>query len=277
MQANLDGEGLVVVGTGFGDGLVGRLDGVALLQQFLEVALGVAVDLMPTGHLRGFVLEELAHEGPRPLQPLIDGDRADQCLERPGQNPVTRAVGDALTVAEHEITAQVHGPRPAHQRLRTHEGDAVAGQGALIGVRKATIQLFADDGAEHGVAEKLQPLVGLERAPEMNGAQPGRGPVVQDGAVGERQAKRLNIMERQSGMGGERRGGLLGRVERHPLRHGDVAAGTGDGGTPSPANCCRSVRVVVADEAGRRPAPAGGWSTAGGRDRAAASAPASPG
>ena len=100
------------------------------------------------------------HERARRLQAAVEEGRADQRLERVGQD--RRAQGAAaarLALAEAERLGQAELERGAIEAVFADEVGANARQVALVGVAEAVEQQARDDQAEDGVAEEFEALV----------------------------------------------------------------------------------------------------------------------
>ena len=115
-------------------------------------------------------------------RPQPEVDRADQRLERVGEDRVlVAAAGGLLAAAEQQVRADAAVAEPAGdagQRGHVDHGGTQLGQLALGEVGLAAVELVGDDQAEHRVAQELQALVGGQAAV-----------LVRERPVGQRQAE----------------------------------------------------------------------------------------
>ena len=130
--------------------------------------------------------EQALHQGPRGGEAAVLEGRADQRLERVGEDRgAQRAAAAGLALAQAQQLGQAELQGGAVQAVLAHQVGADPGQVALVGIAEAVEQQAGDGQAEHGVAEELETLVvvGAEAAV-------GQGPL-QEAGVGEAVADAL--------------------------------------------------------------------------------------
>ena len=122
----------------------------------------------------------------RGLEAAVEERRADQRLERVGEDRgAQRAAAARLAFAEAKQLRQAELERGAVQAVLADEVGAHARQVAFVGVAEAIEQQARDDEAEHGVAEKFEPLVVV-------GAEAAMGQrALQEAGIGEAVADAL--------------------------------------------------------------------------------------
>ena len=117
------------------------------------------------------------HQGARRLEAAVEERRADQRLERVGED--RRALGAAaarLALRQAQHVGQAERQRHAVQAVLAHQVGPHAGQVAFVRTGEALEQQARDGQAEHRVAEELEALVviGAEAAMgQRAGQQPG--------------------------------------------------------------------------------------------------------
>ena len=139
------------------DGIGERLPGAAL-HALLQLGLVVCdvVDL-PLGQTVEDVREDKAL---RRLQPAVEIHGGDDRLHRVGEDGRALAAAAALLpVAEADIIAQMQRARHAVQRLLADELGTQPAHLPLRHIRIEPVEPRRRDHAEHGVAQKLKPLV----------------------------------------------------------------------------------------------------------------------
>ncbi len=101
-------------------------------------------------------------EGLGPLQPAIHEDCADHRLDHVADDIVAH-IGAifARLRAEPDVARQVERPADLGAGLPRHQHIVAAAHLAFGLVREALVQPVGDDQAEHPVAEKLKPLIGI--------------------------------------------------------------------------------------------------------------------
>ena len=172
----LDLEGLGVRLAAGGDDPVARHRDAPRLQPFLELGLGVLGPARDLGRL-DHLAEQAVHERSRGRQAAVEEGRADQRLERVGQDRrAQRAAAAGLALAEAQQLGQAELERGAIQAVLAHQVGADAGQVALVGIAEAVEQQARDDQAQDRVAEELEALVvvGAEAAVGERPFQQGR-------------------------------------------------------------------------------------------------------
>ena len=142
--------------------VTGRVSQVRLAQ-FLQHALGILVEVVLENVLQRR-LKDRHGEIADLRQALIQVKGADQCLERATEYGRTTASPTLiLAPPEQQMIAQADLVGKLGQRARTDQGRTQAGQRAFILIRKACIEVLADDKVEHRIAQELETLVVLER------------------------------------------------------------------------------------------------------------------
>ena len=156
-------EGLLVVGTGLGDQVLGHAEALGrgeLLETGLPVQAGAEV-----GGLLDQRVEQPVHQFGGRVEALVEIDRADHRFQGVGEDgrlvPAARAL---FAPAEPDEGAQVEAAADLRQRTRVDHRGPQLGQLAFGQVGVGAVQRVRDHQAEHGVPEELQPLVGGQTA-----------------------------------------------------------------------------------------------------------------
>ena len=166
------------------DGIGKRLPGAAL-HALLQLGL-VVLDMvdLPLGQTVEDVREDKTLRRLEPAIKIHGGDDRLHCVGKDGR-PLSAAAA-LLPVAEADIVAQMQRERHTVQRLLT---DELGPQAAHLPLRHVGIELIEPrrrDHAEHGIAQKLEPLVA--------GVAP-RAVLIGIGAVHERMLQQPPVAE----------------------------------------------------------------------------------
>ena len=93
-------------------------------------------------------------------QAAVEEGRADQCLERVGEDRCAqRTTAARLAFAETERLGQAELKRRPVQAVLANEVGANTGQVTFVGIAETVEQQARDDQAQDGVAEELEALV----------------------------------------------------------------------------------------------------------------------
>src|SRR6478672_279504 len=177
---DLGGEGLLVVGALVRDDVLGDAEGV-LGGELLEAGLPVQAGAESGGVLHQRV-EEQVHDLAGGLEPAAEVDRADERLDRVGQDRgLVAPAGGLLAPAELDVPAEVDGAGHLGEGAGVHDRGPQLREAALGEVRVGAEQRVGDDHAEHRVAEELQALVGRQAAVLVGERPVGQGAVEQLG------------------------------------------------------------------------------------------------
>ena len=142
-----------------GDDPIARNRNAPRLQPFLQLGLGVLRPARDLGRL-DHLAEQAVHEVARRRQPAVEEGRADQRLERVGEDRrAQRATATRLTFAETERLGQAELKRRPVQAVLANEVGANAGQIAFVGIAETVEQQAGDDQAQDGITEELEALV----------------------------------------------------------------------------------------------------------------------
>lgn len=153
-------EGAVVIGTFGGEGLVDRnLTGMEFLRPLLQLAFRIlaAGAEFEALNLRA---EELLDGMAGRLETSVEIDCADECFKGifkhgPARVGVVLAVG----IANFQVFSELPLIGGAGEVLTIDDGCARPIEGSLVRFGEFGVECLGDDEIEHGVAEKLQPLV----------------------------------------------------------------------------------------------------------------------
>ncbi len=172
----LDLEGLGMRLAAGGDDAIARHRNAPRLQPFLQLGLGVLGPARDLGRL-DHLAEQAVHQRARRGQAAVEEGRADQRLERVGEDRrAQRAAAARLAFTEAQRLGQAELERGTVQAVFANEMGADARQVAFVGVAEAVEQQARDDQAQDRVAEELEALVvvGTEAAVGERAFQQGR-------------------------------------------------------------------------------------------------------
>ena len=149
-----------------GQDAVARHGQAARLQPFLQFGLGV---LGPAADFRAGddLAEQALHQRLRGIEAGIEEDRADQRLQRIGQDGgALRATAARLALGQAHHLGQAELQRHAVQAVLAHQVRAHARQVAFVGAGEALEQQAGNGQAQHRIAEEFQAfvVVGAEAA-----------------------------------------------------------------------------------------------------------------
>jgi len=229
-----DFEALAVVRALLVEQLVDRGGAEIALGQLLQERL-VVVGRFPLGGRLDLRPHVSLDEPSCRVHPAVEVDRGHQRLEHIGQQRRRHAgVGDHA-LAQDQTLFHAQGPAELRARLAADDHRLDLRQVPLQVLGKPVVEQVADDGAQDGVAEELETLVG-NQAVLRAGSVRQRGPqkvlvaeLVVDPPLA--QIKQLAQIFGRQGMGVDRHGRFWGRVH---------------GGPPG----CVSLRVTLTGEKG---------------------------
>ena len=138
---------------------VGRHRHVPRLQPFLQLGLGVLAPVVGGGRHDGLA-EQARDQRLRRLEAAVDADRADQRLDRVGQDRrPRRAAAARLALGQLQRLGQAQHQRDLVQAVLAHEVGAHAREVAFVGAGEAVEQQPRDGQVQHRVAQELEALV----------------------------------------------------------------------------------------------------------------------
>ena len=153
-----------MVRAGGADHLVVQRLVAAALDQLLKLRLIVPAALLH-GLLLLLVQQHPVDQGPGGFHAAVQVHRREHGLRCVGQDggPLTAAAG-LLALAQPQLTAQAQALGHLIQALLAHQRRPHPGQVSLRQVRVLVIQIVRRDQTQHGVPQKLQPLVAADAA-----------------------------------------------------------------------------------------------------------------
>src|SRR5919106_2999751 len=195
------GEDLGVVGSLFGDAIVGHAEH-ALGGEFLQRRLPVQAGAQH-GRGRDQVVHQPVDERRRGIQAAVQIDGADQSLDRVGQDRgLVTATRGFLTPAQVHVRAQLESSPYLGEGAHVDDSRPQLGELTLGQVRVAMKEGVGDDEPEHGVTAELQPLVRRQPAVLVGVRAMGQRAFEQLGLHGEPEPRlQLRSRRRRRGAG----------------------------------------------------------------------------
>ena len=159
VDEDLHNEGARMVWAPFGNEPVDRCNAEPALCELLQLGARVG---RPSVCCDGGkpILKEREHGGAHCLQPAIQVKRGDEGLQGGGEVAWLLPAAACLLAPAHDEglpQAQLHGHR--RQGLGANDLRPPARELALLRIRKAAKKLLCKDQIQHGIAQKLKPLV----------------------------------------------------------------------------------------------------------------------